>query len=191
MGAAIRLSLSHRGSSWYVLSPRLLCWLVATVESYFVSLHFASINTGISGETVSFTETTMDFTGNSEGQYFEAHLEFYKPIVAADCKWKTHPLGTEIYIAKKPQPDETTKEQKYWPHLLKDKSLETVNTVRLLLVRFATYIMDVCTVRLTPTLRLMGSVFLPSFQITTDWNHYVDPDEEDSKETGFNWNLIG
>jgi hypothetical protein len=24
-------------------------------------------------------------------------------------------------------------------------------------------------------------------QVTTDWNHYVDSEEEDEKETGFDW----
>jgi hypothetical protein len=101
----------------------------------------------------------MHFRGDSEGKYFEAHLEFYKPIVPDKCKWKNHPLGLEVYIEKKE--DEKKKEGKeeknkegkglFWPHLLKDKSLEKLNTV------------------------------------TVDWNHYVDSDEEDEKETGFDW----
>jgi hypothetical protein len=79
----------------------------------------------------------------SEEKYFEAHVEFYKPIVANRCQWKNHPLGVEIYVKKK--------DAEFWPHLLKDKSLEKLNTV------------------------------------TTDWNHYVDSEEEDEKETGFDW----
>ena len=76
----------------------------------------------------------MDFKGNSEGSYFETHLEFYKPIVAEKSTWKTHPLGVEIYIPKQAEEgegdDKKKKEkQKFWPHLLKDKSLETSNTV--------------------------------------------------------------
>jgi hypothetical protein len=98
---------------------------------------------GISDDSVTFTETTMQFSGMSEEKYFEAHVEFYKPIVANRCQWKNHPLGVEIYVKKK--------DAEFWPHLLKDKSLEKLNTV------------------------------------TTDWNHYVDSEEEDEKETGFDW----
>lgn len=63
----------------------------------------------------------MQFSGMSEEKYFEAHVEFYKPIVANRCQWKNHPLGVEIYVKKK--------DAEFWPHLLKDKSLEKLNTV--------------------------------------------------------------
>lgn len=63
----------------------------------------------------------MKFSGMSEEKYFEANLEFYKPIVADKCQWKNHPLGVEIYVQKK--------DAEFWPNLLKDKSLEKLNTV--------------------------------------------------------------
>lgn len=69
----------------------------------------------------------MHFKGMSEGLYFEAHPEFYKPIVPDKCKWKTHPLGIEIYVEKKDEGGEGKKE--FWPHLLQDKSMEKLNTV--------------------------------------------------------------
>ena len=68
----------------------------------------------------------MRFRGMSEGNYFEANLEFYKPIVPEKSKWKDHPLGTEVYIEKKKEANE---KGEFWPHLLKDKSLEKQNTV--------------------------------------------------------------
>jgi len=113
--------------------------------------------------SVEFAERELHFRGECEGKPFEAHLEFYKPIVPEKCKWQNHPLGVEIYVQKKKEEKEekgkegkTTEEDDdekkgFWPHLLKDKSLEKLNTV------------------------------------TVDWNHYVDPDEEDEKQTGFRW----
>lgn len=73
----------------------------------------------------------MQFRGMSEEKYFEANLEFYKPIVPDKCQWKNHPLGVEIYIEKKKEEGE--EKPKFWPHLLKDKSLEKLNTVRYVL----------------------------------------------------------
>lgn len=108
---------------------------------------------GVTSETVEFGQQELHFKGESEGKYFEANLHFFHPIDPEGCKWKTHPLGVEIFVKKKK--DDTGKEKGklsgFWPHLLKEKALEKINTV------------------------------------TIDWNHYVDSDEEDEKETGFRW----
>lgn len=71
----------------------------------------------------------MHFRGMSEGKYFEANLEFFKPIIPEKCQWKNHPLGVEIYVPKKKE--EGDEKPKFWTHLLKDKSLEKLNTVSL------------------------------------------------------------
>jgi len=105
---------------------------------------------GVRDEDVTFTDTEMHFRGNSEGHYFEAHLEFYKPIIPDKSKWKTHPLGVEIYVQKK-QDDESEqgkkegKKSSFWPHLLKDKSLEKLNTVRSLCSALALIVLYVNT----------------------------------------------
>jgi hypothetical protein len=93
------------------------------------SLQTNIVRTGVSNDSVSFSETEMHFQGMSEGRYFEAHLEFYKPIVPEKCQWQNHPLGVEIYIEKKKEQEEGEENEKFWPHLLKDKSLEKLNTV--------------------------------------------------------------
>mmetsp|Transcript_37501 Transcript_37501/g.69351 ORF Transcript_37501/g.69351 Transcript_37501/m.69351 type:complete len:110 (-) Transcript_37501:633-962(-) len=92
-----------------------------------------ALTQGVSDETVEFTEKELHFKGESEGKYFEADLELFHQIDPKECKWKTHPLGVEIYVKKKK--DDTGKEKGklsgFWPHLLKDKALEKINTVRL------------------------------------------------------------
>jgi len=110
----------------------------------------------VSNETVSFTETTLHFRGESEGKYFETNLELFRSIDPAGCKWKTHPLGVEIYVKKLgARKKKKGKKSGFWPHLLKDKALEKLSTV------------------------------------TVDWNHYIDSDEEEEKDTGFRWSSWG
>ena len=77
----------------------------------------------------------MKFKGKSEGQDFEADIEFYKPIDAEKSKYKVMARSVQFHIMKKMPPDDADEEMKkdarHWPHLLKDKTLEK-NEVRLI-----------------------------------------------------------
>lgn len=97
---------------------------------------------GVTNESITFQETGMHFNGTTEkdGKYYEATIEFYKPIIPAESKYKVHPLSVEMIVKKS---KEKSADDRFWPHLLKDKNLERN-------------------------------------EVTVDWNHYVDEDEEDS-----------
>jgi len=81
----------------------------------------------VTDEEIEITDTQLDFRGKSNGQEFEAHLEFYKPIDASKSKYKISGRSVKFHLIKPPLPNDE-KERKvameHWPHLLKDKTLE-------------------------------------------------------------------
>jgi len=107
---------------------------------------------GVTNESVTFTETTLHFTGESEGKNFEAKVEFYQPILPEESSYQTHPLGVEM-IVKKDKEKRNDGEKGFWPRLLKDKRLE-------------------------------------KNEVTVDWKHYVDEDDDGKDdEHPFPWAL--
>ena len=76
----------------------------------------------------------MKFRGMSEGQEFEANIEFYKPIDSKKSKYKIYARCVKFHLMKKEVASEEEKKidgngMKFWPRLLKDKLLEK-NEVR-------------------------------------------------------------
>jgi cytosolic prostaglandin-E synthase len=79
---------------------------------------------GVTNESITFEETRMHFKGTTQedGKYFEANIEFYKPIIPEESKYKVHPLGVEMVVKK--SKEKSGADEGFWPQLLKDKSLE-------------------------------------------------------------------
>jgi prostaglandin-E synthase len=79
---------------------------------------------GVSKESVIFNETEMHFKGTTQkdGKYYEANIEFYKPIVPEESVYIVHPLSVEMIVKK--SKEKSGSDEGFWPHLLKDKSLE-------------------------------------------------------------------
>lgn len=115
-----------------------------------VDLHDAS------NVTVRFeNDDTLHFRGISEGTVYESGLQFYDSIDTKASTYKILPRSIQINVMKnkKNGSDESDKDDtKFWPRLLKDKTLEK-----------------------------------NKYELTVDWNRWVDEDGEDEIPSGFDW----
>ena len=103
---------------------------------------------GVTNESITFTETEMNFKGTSKDKYYEAHIEFYQPILPEESAYQVHPLGVEM-IVKKAKDKRNDGKKGFWPHLLKEKH--------------------------------------HGLDVTVDWNHYVDEDDDADSDHPFSW----
>jgi prostaglandin-E synthase len=77
----------------------------------------------VKDEKVILTNNSLKFTGTSQQQKYEVNLEFMHEVdtEAKESKWAANARNVHFYIMKK------DKEAEFWPHLLKDKTLEKTN----------------------------------------------------------------
>ena len=102
---------------------------------------------------VSFeNDDTLHFRGVSDGAVYESDLQFYDIIDAKASTYKILPRSIQINVMKKKKDDDDTDGMKFWPRLLKDKTMEK-----------------------------------NKYELTVDWNRWVDEDEEDEIPAGFDW----
>jgi cytosolic prostaglandin-E synthase len=74
----------------------------------------------VTDESVTFTETSMNFKGkDKKGRYYEHDIEFYQPINPDGSAFKVHPLGVQV-IVKKDKENRNDGEDGFWPRLLKE-----------------------------------------------------------------------
>ena len=78
----------------------------------------------VKDETIKLTDTELHFKGTSEGKPYEVNIEFFKGVNAEGSTYKTLPRSVQMHIMKKDKKDQGSDEEKYWPRLLKDKTLE-------------------------------------------------------------------
>ena len=77
-------------------------------------------------ENIELTDTNLNFTGKSNGEDYEVHIEFFKNVKSTDAesKYKVAPRSIQFYVLKEKEEDE------FWPRLLKDK-LKEKNQVKI------------------------------------------------------------
>ena len=78
-----------------------------------------SLIADVKGETISLTDTGLDFKGKSQDKDYSVNIEFLKAVDAEGSTYKVLPRSVQMHILKKDK-----EEDKFWPRLLKDKALE-------------------------------------------------------------------
>lgn len=73
----------------------------------------------VKNETISLTDTGLDFKGKSQDKDYSVNIEFYKPVDSEGSTYKVLPRSVQMHIMKKDK-----EEEEFWPRLLKDKALE-------------------------------------------------------------------
>ena len=64
-------------------------------------------------------DETLKFKGMSENKQYEVDIAFLKPVDATGSTYKVLPRSVQMHVMKKDKD-----EDKFWPRLLKDKTLE-------------------------------------------------------------------
>jgi hypothetical protein len=77
----------------------------------------------VKDETIILSDKELQFKGKSEGKDYEVNIEFYKPVDSKGSTYKVLPRSVQMYVIKATS-DDDDEEDKFWPSLLKDKSLE-------------------------------------------------------------------
>jgi hypothetical protein len=73
----------------------------------------------IKDETITLSDSGLDFKGKSSGKDYSVSIEFFKDVDAEGSTYKVLPRSVQMHILKKDKEDEA-----FWPRLLKDKALE-------------------------------------------------------------------
>ncbi len=81
------------------------------------SFYFAAID--VKDETITLTDSGLDFKGKSQEKDYSVSIEFFKPVDAEGSTYKVLPRSVQMLILKKDK-----EEEEFWPQLLKDKALE-------------------------------------------------------------------
>lgn len=75
--------------------------------------------TDVKDETITLTDTGLDFKGKSQDKEYSVSIEFLKSVDAEGSTYKVLPRSVQMLISKKEKDEE-----EFWPQLLKDKALE-------------------------------------------------------------------
>jgi hypothetical protein len=73
----------------------------------------------VKDETITLSDTGLEFKGNSSGKDYSVSIEFFKAVNAEGSTYKVLPRSVQMHILKKDK-----EEEEFWPRLLKDKALE-------------------------------------------------------------------
>ena len=76
----------------------------------------------VKDETIELTNTSLNFSGTSEGNAYELTLEFFDEVDSDGSKWAVLDRSIQMNIMKKDQ-----EKEEHWTRLLKDKHLEKTN----------------------------------------------------------------
>jgi len=81
----------------------------------------------VKDETITLTDTELQFKGKSEDKDYEVNIAFFKPVNADGSTYKVLPRSVQMHIIKQEGDEDKEKdddEEAFWPRLLKDKALE-------------------------------------------------------------------
>ena len=70
-------------------------------------------------ETITLTDTGLNFKGTSQGKEYAVSIEFLKAVDAEGSTYKVLPRSVQMHILKKDK-----EEDEFWPRLLKEKAEE-------------------------------------------------------------------
>ena len=87
--------------------------------SIFSHLLLRRVPKDVTDETITLSDSGLDFKGKSSGKDYSVSIEFFKAVDSEGSTYKVLPRSVQMHILKKEK-----EEDEFWPRLLKDKALE-------------------------------------------------------------------
>ena len=93
---------------------------MALISNRFIPIaFFHTIAADVKDETITLTDTGLEFKGKAQDKDYSVSIEFLKPVDSEGSTYKVLPRSVQMNIMKKDK-----EEEEFWPRLLKDKALE-------------------------------------------------------------------